>query len=348
MLAAVDVSELSFDWDLLDIDISQTDISSSEFSFQGDKYLILLQKKEGVTEYGCYLKSVETLSTPGIIHYRFDLLKRLDNNITKFYQGTRKLKELHQGWGKADWVDPATIQDHVIKVKMWTSEYDFEYDLENSDITSPSFSLSFFIYGEITMRVLLKKNKEGTKYDCLLKDVDSDISGKVGFQVDLFKRLDNRLVQSEKCEITFNKTDVVQGLEDWFDVETIREHVIKVKVVNIKPFSDFVEKPIGFVSVGILLFEKTGSNLSFLVGEEVVYVIQSILTSRNDYFRAMLEGSFKETQVPMTVESKILIHGMDVEVFKMIIEWIYTMDIKSLNDPFSPSLLLDLQVYHLV
>jgi hypothetical protein len=90
------------------------------------------------------------------------------------------------------------------------------------------------------------------------------------------------------------------------------------------------------------------SNLSFKVGEEVVYVIHGILTSRSDFFRAMLEGSFKEAQVPMTVESKIPIQGIDVDVFKMIIEWIYTMDIKSLNVPISPTLLLDLQVYHLV
>jgi hypothetical protein len=89
--------------------------------------------------------------------------------------------------------------------------------------------------------------------------------------------------------------------------------------------------------------KKTSSNLSFMVGEEVVFVLQDILTSRSDYFRAMLEGSFKEAQVPMTVESKIPIHGIDVDVFKMIIEWIYTMDIKSLNDPFSSTVLLDLE-----
>jgi hypothetical protein len=35
----------------------------------------------------------------------------------------------------------------------------------------------------------------------------------------------------------------------------------------------------------------------------------------------------------MTIESKIPIKGIDVDVFKMIVEWIYTMDIKSLNGP---------------
>jgi hypothetical protein len=116
-------------------------------------------------------------------------------------------------------------------------------------------------------------------------------------------------------------------------------------VLIYKPFSDFVEKPIGFEGgLGILLFKKKSSNLSFQIGDEVVFVLQDILTSRNEYFRAMLEGSFKEAQVPMTVESKIPIQGIDVDVFKMIIEWIYTMDIQRLNVPFSPTILLDLQV----
>jgi hypothetical protein len=114
-------------------------------------------------------------------------------------------------------------------------------------------------------------------------------------------------------------------------------------VLIIKPFSDFVVKPIEFENVGFLLFNRTESNLSFLVGEEVVFVLQTILTSRSEYFRAMLDGSFKEAQVPMTVESKIPVKGVDVDVFKMIIEWIYTMNIKRLNDPFSQTLLADIE-----
>jgi hypothetical protein len=108
-------------------------------------------------------------------------------------------------------------------------------------------------------------------------------------------------------------------------------------------FPDFVENPIGFDDHCSLLFKKTSSNLSFLVGDELVFIIQDILTTRSDYFRAMLVGSFKEAQVPMTVKSKIPLHGIDIDVFKMIIDWIYTMDIKRLNDPLSPSLLLDLE-----
>jgi hypothetical protein len=102
-----------------------------------------------------------------------------------------------------------------------------------------------------------------------------------------------------------------KGLEDWFDVDSIRDHIIKVKMLIFNPFSDFVEKPIKFESHGSLLFDKMYSNLSFeVVEEERVYVIHKILTSRSDYFRAMLEGPFKEAQVPITVESKIPIHGV--------------------------------------
>jgi hypothetical protein len=196
------------------------------------------------------------------------------------------------------------------------------------------------------LRISLKKSEGGTKYGCYLEDFDAAISSKTYFQVDLFKRLDDTLVKSERCEFSFNKTGVEQGLVNWADVETIRNHIIKVKVWMIKSFSNVVEKPIGFESHGYFLFNKMGSNLSFLVEDEIVYVLHTILTSRSDYFRAMLEGSFKEAQVPMTVESKIPIQGIDVDVFKMIIEWIYTMNIKRLDDPISPTLLVDLQNLH--
>jgi hypothetical protein len=76
-----------------------------------------------------------------------------------------------------------------------------------------------------------------------------------------------------------------------------------------------------------------------LIGDEVVHVLRTIITSRSEYFRALLDSK----QVTDTVKSKIDIHGIDVDSFKMIIEWIYTMDIRSLNDPGSPTLLLDLQ-----
>jgi hypothetical protein len=104
--------------------------------------------------------------------------------------------------------------------------------------------------------------------------------------------------------------------------------------------------PVAFDNHLSLLFNRIFSNFSFKAGDEVVYVLHGILTTRCDYFRAMLSGHFKEAQVPMTVDAEIPIHGIDVAVFKMIIEWIYTMDIRQLNVPISQTLLSDLEAVY--
>jgi hypothetical protein len=91
--------------------------------------------------------------------------------------------------------------------------------------------------------------------------------------------------------------------------------ILKVKIC--KPFSEFVKIPASFESVPkSFLFDKLSSNFSFNVENEVVYAIFRILTSCSDYFRAMLDGSFKEAQVPMTVDAEIPIYGVQDE-FKM-------------------------------
>jgi hypothetical protein len=84
------------------------------------------------------------------------------------------------------------------------------------------------------------------------------------------------------------------------------------------------------------------SNLSFKVGDEVVFVLHKLLTSRSEYFRKMLEGSFPVSGSLMKVEYEIPIFGIEADVFKMIIEWIYSMEIKQLGG-MSPSLLYDLE-----
>jgi hypothetical protein len=89
-----------------------------------------------------------------------------------------------------------------------------------------------------------------------------------------------------------------------------------------------------------LLFDKMSSNFSFKVGEEVVYVLHRILTTRRDYFQAMLEGSFNEAQVPVSSDAVIPIHGVDVAVFKMIIEWLYKIKFADLMDSQPPSSLI--------
>jgi hypothetical protein len=325
--------------------LSKADISSKEFSFQGKKYLLCLIRKEGGTKYGCCLQSIKNSSNSVKIHFRFDLVKRLDNTIAKSEQLQHDIKDLKKGWGLADWCDPTTIRDHILCIKMWISDYDFECDLDWLSLEKSSFLLEPFKSGDNTFRLWLVKKEEGTMFGRYLSS-DSAISGKVYFQVDLFKRLDGRLVRSDKFACVFEQKDVGLGHVDVFDAESIREHVLKVKVLKLRPFSDFVEKPIEFKSAEFLLFDKMISNLSFMVGKKAVYVLRSILTSRNAFFRAMLESSFQESQA-RAVKSKIPIYGVDVEVFKIIIEWIYTMDIKRLNDPFSPTLLLDLQSVYL-
>jgi hypothetical protein len=56
----------------------------------------------------------------------------------------------------------------------------------------------------------------------------------------------------------------------------------------------------------------------------------------------MLEGSFRESLVPVTFDAEIPVGGIEADVFKMIIEWIYTMDIKQLGG-MSYTLLVDLE-----
>jgi hypothetical protein len=118
---------------------------------------------------------------------------------------------------------------------------------------------------------------------------------------------------------------------------------LKAKFWVDRTFSDFVEKPASFEVYPSLLFERSLRNLSFKVGGEVIYVLQGILTSRCQYFKTMLGGSFTESKVPMNAESMIPIEGIDVGVFKMIIEWIYTTEILQLNVS-SPRVFYDLGV----
>jgi hypothetical protein len=54
----------------------------------------------------------------------------------------------------------------------------------------------------------------------------------------------------------------------------------------------------------------------------------------------MLEGSFNEAQVPVSSDAMVPIHGVDVAVFKMIIEWLYTIKFADLMDSQPPSSLI--------
>jgi hypothetical protein len=124
--------------------------------------------------------------------------------------------ELLRGRGIPDRVDPAAIQDHILNVKIWTSEYDFVYDLEHITHQS-SVSLPFFFIGEIKLYVFLKMNED----------------------------------ESDKLECSFNKTNVGQGFQDWVDVETIRDHIIKVNVLPLLPVSKMKEGLAVYLIIGL-------------------------------------------------------------------------------------------------
>jgi hypothetical protein len=193
----------------------------------------------------------------------------------------------------------------------------------------PTFSVGgskFYLY--------LEKIVGESNYGCHLFSADSSavFPGTIHFQFDLVKKLNNRIGKTSTCDYMLYNTPLGYGPSRWIAQRTIHDHILKVKVWIDKSFSDFVEKPDTFVLYPVdLLLNNTFSNFSFKVGDDVVYVLYGILTSRSDYFRAMLEGSFKEAQVPISLDAEIPIQGVEVDVFKMIIEWLYTMDIRRLN-----------------
>jgi hypothetical protein len=82
------------------------------------------------------------------------------------------MNELHRVLGVGDWVDPATSQDHILKVKLWTS--DFEFDLKLMNTTTTAYSLPLFRFEGNEFRVYLKKNSrlypqdQGVDYQALL------------------------------------------------------------------------------------------------------------------------------------------------------------------------------------
>jgi hypothetical protein len=73
-----------------------------------------------------------------------------------------------------------------------------------------------------------------------------------------------------------------------------------------------------------------------------VYALYGLLSSRSHFFRKLLNKLSKDASIPMSVESEIPIHDIEVDVFKMIIEWLYTMDILQL-DSLSSTILNDLE-----
>jgi hypothetical protein len=229
-------------------------------------------------------------------------------------------------------------------VKGDSTSYVFEWDLKDIDISQTQVSLPNFLINGESFYVIFRIKDGNSSYGCYLHHIDSSFSfpGPLFFQFDLVNRQDNQVVQTGKWDWIFYKNQHGYGLPSWIAPLTMRDHVFKVKVSIDKTFSDFVHIPGGFDTMRLLLFDKLCSNFSFKVGNEVVYVLHRVLTERSDYFRAMLMGSFIEAAVPINPQAEVPIYGIAANVFKMIIEWIYTMNIQSLNG-FSSTLLADLE-----
>jgi hypothetical protein len=217
-------------------------------------------------------------------------------------------------------------------------------DLSKTDIFSPRFSVNGLKW-RINIHKSPKNDNLGVYLNAFPQYPNSgSFPGTICFRFDLVKRVDHRIVKSGEWSSSIYNYSHGRGFSNWVDPGTIRDHILMVEMW-IECFSDFVEKPSTFNDHRYILFDKESSDFSFKVGDEVVFVVRDILTSRSDYFRAMLLGYFKEARAPVTVEAEIPIHGISSDVFEMIIEWLYTMDIRHLNglSLFNPHTLEDLE-----
>jgi hypothetical protein len=111
--------EYVFEWDLKDVDISKTTVDSPSFSEEGNTLFIKLEKGHGQTKYKSFTSDVKTpFLFPGLIYCQFDLVSRLDNQIvlSRVIQSVYyKTDDIGGVW---DWIDPETIRDHILKVKI--------------------------------------------------------------------------------------------------------------------------------------------------------------------------------------------------------------------------------------
>jgi hypothetical protein len=211
-------------------------------------------------------------------------------------------------------------------------EYAFEWDLKEKTRKS-----EVFVVEGNKFSIHLKIEDGGTDYSVFLHPVDLvQFPGLISYQFDLVSRQNNHIVQSSRGNGVFYKRTGGWGERGWIDPLNIRKHFLKVKVWNDKSLSDFVDRPV--VDYSSQLFKRMFSNASFKVGGEVVYVLSGIVAERSAYFREMIE----QKREPISLESQIPINGIDAFLFKMIIEWIYTFEIRGLNG-LSPTLLDDLE-----
>lgn len=215
--------------------------------------------------------------------------------------------------------------------------YAFEWDLfDKPESISIHYSPTTFSVSGNKFSLMLEKKEEDSNYGCFLCTIDPSFIFPGSIRYKFVLCVDNQTLKSHTYEDQFYKSRYGLGPFNFIDLNS--KSTLKIKIWIETSFSDFVEKPPDFRNIGSLLFDKVLSNMSFKVGEEVVYVIRGLLTTKSEYFRALLQ----DDQTPTTAASQIPLSGIDVGLFKMIVEWIYTMDIKDLNG-MSPTILFDLE-----
>jgi hypothetical protein len=111
-----DGSGYYFIQDLMDFDITKIQVDFPHFSANGNGK----EKRDGEENYSSFLAPfLDSSVSPGTIHFRFDLVKKLDSRVVKSSTNDWAFDDDPRGYGPLNWVDPATIQDHVLNVKIW-------------------------------------------------------------------------------------------------------------------------------------------------------------------------------------------------------------------------------------
>ena len=318
-------------------------IVSPGFSFDGIKFkFALLTLTAENAKYGLVLRTVDPSAGSLLtVHALINFVKRDTNIVETMLQSSQPLSRYVHGYRLPEMFRPETVRDYVMRIEMRTSSYNLEVDFFRYNAnTVPHSPLATMLLQGNELSVSL--NIVGSKHEVRFADIQSALSDSTCFQVDLYHKSSRTLSQSEECMVKFDKTKDIKPSGVFIDVSDIKDYILKIKAIA-KPFLEFVERPVGFESVSCLLFDKTCSNLAFSVGGETIYALQGALTSRSVYFERMFAtGAFGEGERSMGVDSLIPIRDITPRIFKMIIEWIYTMDIKALERN-SPTLILDLR-----
>jgi hypothetical protein len=180
------MNAFSFNWDLIDLDLSLFKYESPAFSFKG--HMFTLQIEKGATSFGCY----HSIKTSLRVHYRFDLI--MDNQVVKTSDPPLvcDMRDVFiSRWGHPEWIDPEAINlnENVLKIEIWESEYDFAWDLKDIDVSLERVESPIFLIKDVEFWLLLQKgeNDENGKYGCFLY-ISTHFPGEIRFRFDVLSR----------------------------------------------------------------------------------------------------------------------------------------------------------------